>query len=359
MGVSAHGYNNGVEKSQMPQARVRIVHAEALDGSGGGVSDWEEPTGTSGDWVADADPLEGTADFYEGEPYNINCNYSNSPKCDGAWFAYVYWDERDGAPSCNSLAPMEICLYNSYRFETFRRGNGATDCVAGSGRFRLVTYRHGDFDRDGDSHINLLPLQQSGSGVMTSGAWVTSIDVVNDEGLELMVIKANQDFQIADDDSLIDGSTMAIVLGGQQSFSPGIIGGNPPFFAEQVPANTQANLQVDMSWVCDMAGVEAISQPQGYVLDLNDVGCGVPQKITMRPLSDRIVWEIYGNPAYDKETPTISTPAGERFLFAYDMLVVRGTLIEATSVDATLMLDEILWDDAAICSTGIYTLPVE
>ncbi|MCK6505858.1 hypothetical protein L6R53_21135 [Myxococcota bacterium] len=233
-------------------------------------------------------------------------------------------------------------------------------CAAGSGSFTLFPLGMHDRDGDGSATVMMLPVMTEGTGTMTMNAWVTSLTVVDDEGYDLRIVDPGFDLVQGSDDLVAGLSSHSTLVTGTHSFSSGEHSGFAPFVIEELDPPDIEDLAVDMTWTCS-SGAATVSRDQGYILDLDDLGCGVDQKLVMRVLNgpNRIHWELYGTAHVTKVTPTVNGAGGRDFSLAIGPLLVAGTVTSWDSTDAEVTFTTIEYDGVDVCDEGSYTLPAE
>ncbi len=319
-----------------------------------GQTSWTSPTpgGVDGDWntVTDINTLAncfGASTCGEGEP--------NS--CSGTYAVTIYPDASLDR-ICDDYDPVRVEL-GTVDMGARRARNANAGCSAGTGTFQLIPMRARDKDDDDSYRVTLLPVMIAGTGVMTNAAWVTQIDIVEDQGNALKVVQPDEPIVWDPDDTL--GSTVGtFTLDAENPFDVEEVSGHPVFVVEEVDLDNVGQMQVEMAWSCGTA--PTVSQAQGYVISLNALDCSLPEKLVMRTYGNPlwVSFEQYGNPNYSLAVPT--TPAGGddlAFTVHVGLLEVEGTLLSHDSQDAEVALTTITWDGVGICDEGTYVFNAE
>lgn len=225
----------------------------------------------------------------------------------------------------------------------------------------VAPHRGQDMDMNHHYELSLVPMQLSGTGVMTRRAWVTNISPVNlPSGVTLRAITATDKFHVNRRDQLMSPSTTSLTISGSTTLSTGALRGDPIFVAENVSIEDAAAMTVDMSWTCG-ASVQTVPKSRGYVFRPADIGCTGIQKLVLRYDSspNRVTLEQYGDPSIAVVEPTTTTSLGQAITFERGSLALDATLISHTTNAAVLKIDSLSWNGAALCTAGTYTLPAE
>jgi hypothetical protein len=314
-------------------------------------------TGSNGNWSASAE---------ETDLDHIN----TCPDC----FLMSYWAEivdesRYDDDSCSDyLDELLICADIEYD-DSRRRVPSNSQCVAGSGQFQLVPRWVLNKDNDSNRSVILKPIQKSGTGVMTSAAWISNITIIEDQGKQYNVSRFNKAYSFDENDQIVNELVNTIpLLQNSTNFMPGMIPGSTSFLLSEVHKDTIVDFIVDIDWTCGtVLTQEEVYPSQGYTFSLSDVGCvgSWPQKFTMRPLpfgaANRLSIERYGSYQGQETLFLTQGPNGED-LFSYQVgaIDIQGELISYDStVGASIRIDVAEWDGYTVCTPGTYTLPVE
>jgi len=241
-----------------------------------------------------------------------------------------------------------------------RRANPDHVCLPGSGRFSLLSKAFFDRDGDGVGVLEAVPVQVSGGGQMTTAAWISTIDVVQDGGYDLRVIESDALFSFDALDMLVDSEEVSFAVEATNAYSPGEVGGHPPFVIEELHIDEAGPMLVDMSWTCG-ASAEEVLQPPGYVLELSQLGCGVPQDLVVRPLGggERVAFELYGLPNIHVDAALEQSARGQEFSLERGGFAAAGAILASGPAMATVVFDELSYLGAPVCSTGSYGLLAE
>lgn len=136
--------------------------------------------------------------------------------------------ENTGIVDCQDLAPMYFS-YDSAERCAQEYVSADADCTAGSGRFFLLPVLYNNLDKDGRYTATLLPIQQSGTGVMTRRAWISSISPVSPpSGSTLRVVKQTSLFHMTTQDTLYNASEISTLINGTTNFGSNVLRGDPP-----------------------------------------------------------------------------------------------------------------------------------
>ncbi len=291
------------------------------------------------------------------------CTASNA--CDGTYNALV--SRPPDSNICGDYGDLTLKLQTFLVEGRSADGGGRyakdAECVSGSGRFHLAPFWKYDRNNDGLYSAVFLPLQMSGTGVMTNQASVTAASWVSGTpGKTLRMVRRDRTVSFDLDDALNNPTATGPVISGSHSFNTGIYMGNPYFVVEDLDDLEGDDFQVDLSWTCG-AGGEPRDLGQGWQFRPEDVGCGSSyiQKLTLRYFDspNRVEVQQYGNPNYTIVEPTTTTVDGEAFVFERWGLTVDATLLSWGPTQATVRLDEVSLLGLPICIAGTYTLAPE
>ena len=249
------------------------------------------------------------------------------------------------------MLPFDVSTIESSRLKD------DTTCAAGSGRFVLVPGYRGDRDADGDEHGVYYAVLESGTGTMTSRAWITDIDVVDDDDMDVRVVHVDQPIRFSGADVLLNKSSISTALTGTHGFSSGVITGHPGFVLENIDSEAAPEVVVDMEWTCSDSGGLDWEGDAGFVLDLDSMGCGIEQKLVMRPTPHFLRFQIYGDPTHDKRIFTNVVSTGRAFNTEVLGVDVKGVLTSVSPTQATLQIDHIKLGSVELCTADTYTLP--
>jgi hypothetical protein len=290
------------------------------------------------------------------ECFDTACGACEAESCAGT---YEFTFDGGGSAPCSTFGPIKAAIWADENSTPVDCTSSEAECAPGSGRFALAPHRNGD--RDGDSllHVSYLPMQLTGTGVMTRFASVTSISKVSGSTAQLRVLRTRGAFGFTQQDLLTSGSSISTVISATHTFSSGSVSGNPVFVAEEVAESALDAYVVDMQWTCPAA--TGVTRPKGYQFRLSDIGCVGNQKMTLRYATSpkRVYLEQYGNSAFYLVEPTVSTTSGEAFVFEEGGLTIDGVLLSSNSNTAQVRLDEISWKGVSVCSPGTYTFVAE
>jgi len=352
---------DGTETSPTPPDHVRIV-AQVLEDDGSVSYPPEDNLRSDNDLSAS----EASGDWYL-DTTGVSSLNSCYPLCEwGEVMVEIQDEDRTIANECSDYLPkVDLCLYFTEAAGT-RSVPAESDCTAGSGNFRLVPRRM--INHDGDSNFSLIltPIQLTGTGVMTGAAWITELDIIEDQEQSFRIIKPNATFRFDEDDELVDANMVSIALLDQNDWSTGVVSGGAPIVAEELAGTVDADFRASIEWSCGTvppAGQR--NPPQGYVVDMDDLDCtgSWKQKFTIRPVPyaspTRLHIERYGH-VEDREMAILrSTGNGYAFQLRRGEFNIRGVLSSYNSQGATLVLNELSVDGQNVCDTGTYSLPVE
>lgn len=361
-GKGIYSYNTvGYDGSlRPPLSSVKTCRYDSVTGCDGETSGYRSTSPGSGS----IDPQTGDVWFAYTGPGTLgdcymggSCGNDEATSCSGAWKVELL---PESGRTCDEYDTVRIDLEPRYSY-ALRRANDNADCVAGSGRFELFPLNRRDRDHDGEWAVTFLPLQVSGTGVMTNHAWITEIDKVSaPEGYTLRVIKPNIFYTFTGSDLLTAPATVSYAITGSHQFSSGSFSGNAPFVVDEVSPSDIHDFVVDMSWTCGSVP-NPITQPLGYQFKLSDIGCDPAQKITMRYLTNpnRVNIEQYGNPNYAFSSPTTTVEDGEAFSITMGWLHLEGVITSLTEEQAEVEYTEITYDGKSVCTPDTYTFGVE
>lgn len=261
---------------------------------------------------------------------------------------------------CRNLKPFHM-EFETAQPASAEKSSTDSDCEPGSGHFRLYPIFQQDRDHDNARTLTFLPMQTSGTGVMTRTAWITTISPTNlPSAANLRVLKQANAFHISATDLLDNASTLSVPVNGNLSFDGGILRGDPPFVAERIPIGNAYNYEMDMSWTCGSAG-PARTLPHGYQFRLSDIGCTGNQKLTLRYAANpnRVYLEQYGNPNFQLVEPTTSVQDGQAFAYDDGGFSLDATILAVSSTQATVRIDSMSLGQLPLCTPGTYTFGSE
>lgn len=167
-----------------------------------------------------------------GSDVDSDGTFAANESCEGSWSVLI---ELDQGGSCSDPTNTKLTL-NGQTTDSFRMTDPDATCTAGSGRFVLIPTYVGDHDADGYLHGVYFAAQESGAGTMTNHAWVTEIDVVDDDGIDVSVVHADELIGFDDDDVLENVSSISTALSGTHTFSSGTVSGHPGFVLADIPS---------------------------------------------------------------------------------------------------------------------------
>lgn len=348
------GHTRGAEASAWPGTTpgVDTVVTKRISGGCEGTTEWTAPRlspAANGLWDTTGRLLT------LGDCYSSACGRDEPSSCSGTYAVEISPRTRD----CSDYDPVRIDL--SYAYPNRDIVAPEAECQAGSGRFQLVPTMSGDADRDGLYHVTLRPFMVSGTGVLTNDASLTGVASVAGTPHTPRVMKAGAPYRFDATDHLLTPGAVSVAVG--QGFAPDQLGGNPAFVVEELdPADLPA-LQVDLAWSCGRTGGMRVTRARGYQLSLATLGCGIPQKLTFRPIYGdgprRMEWEPYGTPGVVRVVHTQTTPEGEAFVFERGPLTLRAVLLAAGPEQAILRVDEVRLLDHPVCTPGTYVVERE
>ncbi|MFT5582547.1 MAG: hypothetical protein ACI9VR_000123 [Cognaticolwellia sp.] len=279
------------------------------------------------------------------------------------------------ANSCDGTYAVEIIpeatiacdAYDNIRLElptddgSERKKTSASACTSGNGTFKLLPLSWGDSDNDGDKHMRLLPVMTSGTGTPHRQSWVTRVDLPDDEGYSLYVVKSGQRLAYDDADQLVSAASSTFgIAEGTNTYTTGVIDGFPIFGVSDMDVADAAAFEVDMWWTCG-GPADVITKPTGYVVDLDAIGCGVDQELVLRKHSspNRITLEPYGAPSEKIGSPLVPVAGGERFTHRRGELEIEVKITSTTPTAMTATIEELSFEGLNVCTAGTYTFPVQ
>lgn len=331
------------------------VKTSRVSSSCNGETSWRPTSGSDGSWYATGGDNTLLTCGGAGSP---PCGTGDANSCSGTYQVDINPDTSE-SENCASYDPVKVDLDTSDSGAR-RAASSASSGSSGSGNFYLIPLRARNKDADANHRVTMLPIQLTGTGVMTNLSWVTQIDIIEDNGLTLKVIEPNEDivFDAADQ---LGGTVDAVTLSAENPFSTSEISGNPIFVAEEVDLDDTVGLEVYMEW--SNGSGPTLSQAQGYEFSLEDIGCDdYPQKFVIRMYGDPlwVAFEQYGNPNYSFAMPTTAAGGGGRaFSFGRGMLYVAGVVHSHDSQDAEVEFTTINWDGSGICTPDTYMFLAE
>jgi hypothetical protein len=290
------------------------------------------------------------------------CYQSNS--CSGTYNTYI--SHKPASDNCGDYEDITIRVLTETDSVEDMSGDLRyaidSDCVSGAGRFQLAPMWTYDRDGDGDYSAIFLPMQESGTGVMTNSAWITEAELFSGvSGKPLRIVKSDQVVAFDLSDEMEDKTTGTTVVSGTHNYNTGNYGGNAYFIAEELSLTELDNFEVDLTWSC-ATGQNGMDLGQGWQLRASDIGCSdYIQKLTLRYFTgpNRVEVQQYGNPNFTLVQPTTTTATGEAFIFEDWGLTIDATLTSWSSSGATIQIDEISLAVVNICTTGTYNLAPE
>ena len=203
----------------------------------------------------------------------------------------------------------------------------------------------GDRDGDGLEHLSLIPLLVDGTGTMTNGAWVRSIDVVEGDPGLLQMMLPGRDIVWGEDDRLAQPSD-AVPVAAHNAFASGTVGGYPVFVVEDADLAALDGWMVDMSWECGTTPSD-LDYDHGFVFRVLGQG-------------ERVRVELYGNASLAKGSKTWPTgDGGLGFSLHHGVNEVDGVLRSWDEQSATVEITRMQRDGVDVCETGTRVLPAE
>ena len=257
---------------------------------------------------------------------------------------------------------MQLCIY--YEDPSAERGESTeANCAPGNGRFKLVPRRFYNYDDDSDYTAVLVPVQMTGTGRLTGGAWITDLNIVEDQGQNLRIMKPGK-FTINSTDSLVDASTKSIPLQNTNDWPTGVVSGTAPIIGVELPNSTIANFEADLQWTCGNA--EQVNHPKGYTFSMQDLGCEDPwvQTFTIRPMPFvdpvKLHFNRYGEAGDFLEVELLRNVDGDYdFDHVRGEMLIRGTITDFDSVNMHVDIHEISYDGINQCTIGTVIFPAE
>jgi hypothetical protein len=192
------------------------------------------------------------------------------------------------------------------------------------------------------------------------------LDIVEDEGQTLRILKPNANFRFNSSDLLVDKAIVSMPLLAQNDWSTGIVSGGAPLIGEEFAGTTDLDFQVDLEWSCGTVPVQGERHPtQGYILNPTTLGCdgSWKQLFTVRPVPylapKHLILERYGH-VEDRETiPLTTVQNGYSFDYRRGETRLSGRLSSYNGNGATFVLNEATVADVDVCDAGTYTLAPE
>ncbi len=285
------------------------------------------------------------------------CGYDDPDSCAGKYAVQIN-PGPSGSYQCSAFDEVWVAMDSTAVLK--RPYPSAAEDSSGSGRFALVPVWAQDVDKDGLFSVVWAPVMVSGSGTMTSESSITAIDEVDYGGATVRVAKPSVELHFDGADQLDYPSTVSYALTGSDDFSTGQVQGNAWFVANEVPQGDVLGLEVDLAWSAGTGG-DTVSRPQGWVVDLDALGCGAKQKLTLRYLTspNRVEFEQYGSISWVHAEPTVGTQEGQAFAVDMMGLEIDGVVLSTSSQQAVVRFDMIRFNGEDVCETGSYTLPAE
>lgn len=240
-----------------------------------------------------------------------------------------------------------------------RKKTSGSTCTSGNGTFSLIPLNWHDNDHDGERHVAFLPVFKSGTGTPHRQSWVTRIDLPDDAGYTLRVVKTGQQLAYDNTDALISPTSSSFAVAeGTNTFTSGVIDGYPLFGVSELDSAHADAFEVDMWWTCG-GPADTVARPAGYVIDLDAIGCGVDQKLVIRKhLSpDRVTIEPYGAPSETKSRSLVPVTGGERFYFGWGEMKTKVKITSTTPTHMQATIEVLKNNDVNICTAGTYTFP--
>lgn len=275
--------------------------------------------------------------------------------CDGLYAAEILVDEE----TCSDYDPARIELDLGVTYDA--RTSPEATCTAGSGRFVLFPRYLNDVDNDGEYQGVFDAVQISGTGKMRRADWVTEIELVEDNGNDLRVLKAGQTGRFNRSDQLLNANTVSAAITGTHMFSTGVIPGYPLFTANEIGFPGRWSMEVDMEWSCNGSPTTLSGLPTGYIVPTETIGCDAVQDLVLRVLNspNRVHIEQYGYPQHKIVVPTTTTPSGRRFVHEWNFFRLDATVESWNGSSATVRIDEMTWDGVDVCEEDTYVFQAE
>lgn len=221
-------------------------------------------------------------------------------------------------------------------------GSRASACDSGTGRFVLVPLDGTAAGRLG--RVAARPIQVSGSGVLTSEAWLRRVHPVTQPS----------DIAIASEGDIRRGG---VLIGAEAEFPPGTVSGNSRFLLVPGPVLPQ----VDLQWTCEnstpalAAGTERQPSDMPWTFRINDLGCMLNwnQRIAVWPIAtlgkDYLRVELLGVPSSSRVV-ALNMDDGT-FEYVDGSVSVSGAWTSLSDGRAELRLRSVEFGGAEVCSS--------
>jgi hypothetical protein len=327
---------------------VRVERtATAAAGTTSGVTEWNSASGSAGNW-------QSGLSIGSALSAGLECRDDMSNTCAGVWSSHIQPNPLD--PSQQALLCDQhdvVQLEVTFLKETaIPRSAGPSQCMPGSGSFKMLPWRHGDRDLDGYGWVEMVPVLETGTGHMDRTASIVSLDLSDPDGLEPMVIRSGELFQIYEE-LLVRPGDVAIPLGPTNSWPEHTVSGFPPLIAEYVDLNGPLDIAADITWTCPPTGFEEVPVPGGFVASVSDLGCGPSgQNILLRPRGDQLTLELSGSGFHRVYSDLLPGPTGDAFAFDVGAMSIEGRIVSYGVDDIDVALDEVTFNGQPACNLG-------
>jgi hypothetical protein len=210
-------------------------------------------------------------------------------ECDGWWEV-----ELDMAleQSCGQFDPVEVC-FDLENTMARRELDERASCEPGEAVFQLIPWDRYDRDGNGRRALVFWPMQLYGTGTLTNDAWITEVRALH-SGASLRMVYSDLLVSFVERHRLVDAEQLSMPLNTLSSAVPiGLLTGSSPVVGLGVPTESPL-LQVKLGWECssdgDQTGRGHRFRGESYVADLDAMGCGVRQKLTLTPREDLLAF---------------------------------------------------------------------
>lgn len=269
---------------------------------------------------------------------------------------------------CEKYAPLTVCFNTpsdraASDLRTARISAAAT-CAPGRGRFRMFPRWGADANHDARVTLGLLPFMESGEGVLTGDASITSVRLTAGSAGPVSLLTDGERPRLSAEDRLASHFGKNWPLDGVgASFPPGTAFGGDQFVLERADTNRELDVGVDMEWACDSSTpTEMVELPQGYSFALSELGCivDIPQKFTIRTggtsVKRTVSVEPYGVPSAKRSVPLSPSPIGEGLSLNWGDFSLDATILDQDADSMTLDIASALYGGIPVCSPGPYAI---
>lgn len=243
-----------------------------------------------------------------------------------------------------------------------------SNCVDGSGDFKVIPWYVQDADADGLETTVYKMVQMNGSGTLTGAAWIDTLEILDDDGFDFYIGLPNTPYQINPSNDMVNTSNLLNLSTSTStySFATGTVSATAPLITVEQDITSGISSEINLEWTCDTSppGNLWISQPDGYVFNTSDCNSSYIQNMVIRPIPtnnpNRLLISLYGH-VHGTYTVLLNN-VGSNKVFSIDEFGVEidGRWIGLNGSNAEIeFTSDVSYGINTVCSSGTYTLSPE